>query len=229
MEIFFDHFLLYSKNPEKIFEQLKANYVFQEIYPLRNFGYFKSGMLWIGNTKLELLYYPDNVPAPNSNNLETRFVGIALKTNLSPDATLEFLKEKGISASEILDEDVLDKNGNKVTIAKVILLNGYFKDFRIFFVFDLFDTYTKKEEELRKEKSLMLDRFEISVVNNEIVENLFNIILTKVNHGNYLDNSKIEVKISQSENHSSEISSFVLKDENSKFDLIETEFFTGTL
>ena len=77
MNIVFDHFLLYSINPEKTFEDA-----------------YNLAKRIVGNTKLEILHYPKEIPAPNSNGSELRFVGIALKTNIPPEETLKVLREK---------------------------------------------------------------------------------------------------------------------------------------
>jgi hypothetical protein len=223
MNIFFDHFLLYCLEPEKTFENIKAKFGFQEIYPIRNFGYFKSGMLWIGNTKLEILHYPKEIPAPNSNGYDSRFVGIALKTNMPPEETLKVLREKGIETSEILNEDVLDANGKNVTIAKVILLNGYSEDFRIFFIFDLLGNFSKTEEELKKRNSIVLNEFVISISNKEKVENLFDLLFLKDSSEIYFDTSRIAMTVSEKEKGSWEISEFMLKEGNLKIDLIQTK------
>ena len=209
MNIVFDHFLLYSINPEKTFENIKAK-----------FGYFKSGMFWIGNTKLEILHYPKEIPAPNSNGSELRFVGIALKTNIPPEETLKVLREKGIETSEILNEDVLDANGKNVTIAKVILLKGYSEDFRIFFIFDLLDTFIKKEEELKKRNSIVLTEFVISISNKEKVENLFDFLFLKDSSEIYFDTSRIAMNVSEKEKGGWEISEFILKEGDLKINLI---------
>ncbi len=221
MNIIFDHFLLYSLNPEKTFDDIKVKYNFQEIYPIRNFGYFKSGMLWIGNTKLEILSYPKEIPAPNSNGSETRFVGIALKTNTSPEDTLKILREKDIETSEILNEDVLDANGKNVTIAKVILLKDYSEDFRIFFIFDLLDTFIKTEEELKKRNSIILTEFGISISNKLKVEKLLDLLFLKDSSGFYFDASGITMTVTEKETGSWEISEFILKEGYSKIELIQ--------
>lgn len=223
MSIIFDHFLLYSMNPEKTFENIKAKYGFEEIYPIRNFGYFKSGMLWIGNSKLEILYYPKEIPAPNSNDSETRFVGIALKTNMPPEETLKALREKGLETSEILNEDVLDANGKNVTVAKVILLKGYCEDFRIFFIFDLLDTFIKREEELKKRNSILLSEFTISISNKDKVEKVFDLLFLKDSSEIYFDTSGIAMNVSEKKKGGWEISEFILKEGDLKIDLVEAK------
>ncbi len=168
-------------------------------------------MLSIGNCLLEILHYPTNIDAPNSNNSTNRFVGIALETNQSPEETLLFLKRQTIDCSEILEENVLNKEGKIVNIAKVILLNGYTKDFRIFLVFypkdiniNLMNTSTDKNSYYFTECILKTNN------KSKIIE-----LFTKLNL-NILDNQIItETKqklILEESSENSEIIKFVIKD-----------------
>ena len=221
LNVYIDHFLLFSETPESTFNKFIDNYNLIELVPYSNFGFFKSGMLWMKNSSLEILNYPKNIPAPNSNQFKNRFVGIALTTDLSPENTLKLIKKNEINSSEILDEEVIDKSGNKVTIAKVILLNDYFHDFRVFFIFYTSDYIGKKEKELSDKDCSIFHKCEISVNNSKkIIDLFFKLGLEQTDKKSFLTKRYQELQIIDSEDLSTEIISLEIKINNNKIDIV---------
>jgi hypothetical protein len=221
MNVYIHHFLLYSESPELTFETFKIKYDLPEFFPITNFGFFKSGMLWMNNSYLEIVNYPKSLPVPNSNQLKNRFVGIALNIDLSPEQTLEFLIKNKINSSEILNEDVLDKDGKIVTIAKIILLNHYFHDFRIFFVFNTNDFFEKKEKEVSIQKYSNFTKCWISTHESlKAIELFAKIGLISLNEKTYRTSKNQAIEIVDSEHSSTEIISLEIQTHNRSLNIL---------
>ena len=183
-------------------------------------------MLWLKNSYLEIVNYPKDIPAPNSNQLETRFVGIAFKTDLSPEQTLEFLNKNHIKSSEILNEDVLDNEGNKVNIAKIILLNDYLHDFRIFFVFHTNDFFETKEKIMPNEEGFTFKKCLLSVHNSLTVIELlkkFGFAFTDANVFKTFKHQSIQ--IIDSENLATDIIDFEIQKKDKNINILKKPIF----
>ncbi|WCL51005.1 hypothetical protein [Leptospira sp. GIMC2001] len=74
MNIYIHHFLLFSDSPDDTFNLIQEEYNLRLGFPLSNFGFFKSGMLWMKNSYVEIVNYPKDIPAPNCNQSKCRFV-----------------------------------------------------------------------------------------------------------------------------------------------------------
>ena len=222
MKIRIHHFLLFSETPEITYSNLNLKFNLSQAFPISNFGYFKSGMLWMKNSYLEIVNYPKTIPAPNSNSLNTRFVGIALKTNLTPQETIEFLKNNNIASSEILNEDVIDSNGNPVNIAKIILIENYFEDFRVFFVFHTNNFFDEKEKNLPIHNVYQFHKCNLSIKNSSMVIDLFKklgMVETKMNLFKTISNQYIQ--IIESKSSCSEINNFEIEINNIVIDILK--------
>jgi hypothetical protein len=226
MNVFIHHFLFYSETPESTFDSLKIKYGLPEVFPITNFGFFKSGMLWLKNSYLEIVNYPKDIPAPNSNKLQTRFVGIAFKTDLPPEQTLEFLNKNNIKSSEILNEDVLDNEGNKVNIAKIILLNDYLHDFRIFFVFHTNDFFEEKEKIMPNEEGFTFNKCLLSAHNSLKVIELFKKFGFTFTDANVFKTFKHQtIQIIDSENLATDIIDFEIQKKDKNINILKKPIF----
>lgn len=223
LEISIHHFLLYSKKPEDMFHAFVNNYKLPVAYPITNFGFYKSGMLSLDDCFLEVLYYPQETPAPNSNNSNARFVGIALTSNKNPVDTLQFLKTKQINCSEILEENIVNKNGEIVNIAKIILLNDLTTDFRIFFVFYPNEISQNLNNNLNK---VQAPKFTQCIFETPEVSKLI-LFINKVNETIFTEDTLVmsnqKIILKNNENSSSNITSFRIKTAWTEIDLMYDE------
>ncbi|MEM7184452.1 MAG: hypothetical protein AAF518_26380 [Spirochaetota bacterium] len=226
LETYIHHFLLYSENPEKTFASIQKNLDLIEAFPVANFGGFYSGMLWLQNSYLEIVIYPKNIPAPNSNDSNVRFVCIALKCNRTADETYEYLTKHNISCSKVLDENVQDKDGNVTTIAKIILLQEYVQDFRIFFVFHTNDFFEQIEKRISHNSSPSFDSFELSLTNPEKIKPLFRSMgIKELAQDTFVTSKKQTIVLKRSASSSSEISRFTISKENTHIDLVGEKYY----
>ena len=106
-----DHIVIISGRSEELFSLLSDKFQFPVVWPMTNYGRFKSGGVALGNVNLEII----SVPPPINSTESARFLGFALEPHLLESALLE-LDVRGIAHSSPSPYITADKAGEVVTL-----------------------------------------------------------------------------------------------------------------
>lgn len=92
-----DHFYAESGQARSLFTFFKETFQLPESWPFRDAGTHTSGGLWLGNTILEFVTFPDKGDKP----VKTELRGIAFEPSGGADETAAELTQRGISRGEV--------------------------------------------------------------------------------------------------------------------------------
>ncbi|TGM03580.1 MULTISPECIES: hypothetical protein [Leptospira] len=217
----FDHFLIYSKNLEYDFKRIREKFNFPIIYPINDYGMFKSAMFACKNSIIELVHFENpNIPE-SARNLSSWFSGIALNSKISIDNIKDRLQNSGLSVSDIIIQDVKDKEGNSIPISKILLINDLIQNLQIFYIEYLNNFLLNKFEELSKDSKWKISSFIINEIQTDKTKEQF------INLGfNYSDNSifsdinNIKFSFEKADYEFPKLNSFIIKSDEEIIDLV---------
>ncbi|WP_108958426.1 hypothetical protein [Leptospira ellinghausenii] len=218
----FDHFLIYSKNLENDFEKFKRKFDFPIIYPVTNYGSFKSAMFSCRNSIIELVNF-DNPTIPDSlKNNSLWFSGFALISSASIENIKKDLQNLNLSVSDIIIQYVKNKEGDSIPISKILLVNNLIQNLQIFFIEYLNSFLLKKFEEVSKTSKWEIVNFKINEELKERIKNqLIQIGFTSSKDLIFSDMRKIQFSFEKSNSEIPRINSFNIKSEKEIINLVE--------
>lgn len=217
----FDHFLLYSYEPEKTFQFLKNRFQLTTLIPLTNYGSFQSGMFAFRNGILEILWYENKTEKVETNFLINQFVGFALQSNLSITGTKSELENLEFTVSHVMEQKVFNAKNEEVVISEIILLDRFLEGFQTFFIEYKTDDLLKKFEELSKTSLWEMESFILETANPEDTRNEFLRLGFKQENVNCVSDPngiKVNFKKTFSQNG---ISSFLIQSKEEKIDILQ--------
>lgn len=116
-----DHFYVESEKAQSLFTFFKETFQLVESWPFRDAGTHTSGGLWLGNTILEFVTFPNKGDKP----VKTELRGIAFEPAGGADETAAELAKRGVSRGEVENRMRLSPDG-QMRVAWSLL---YLKDF----------------------------------------------------------------------------------------------------
>ncbi|ABZ94601.1 Hypothetical protein LBF_2105 [Leptospira biflexa serovar Patoc strain 'Patoc 1 (Ames)'] len=218
----FDHFLIYSQNLESDFKRFKDRFDFPIIYPITNYGVFSSCMFACKNSILELVNYENPKIPENYKGSTIWFSGFALKSDLTIDKILSGLTNSNLKISDIIIQNVKDKDGNNIPITKILMINELFNFFQVFYIQYLNRFLEEKFIETSKEAKWEILSFEVNENQSDTIsEKLKNAGFSFFKNDIFYDNNKIKFTLKKSNFDFPIVSSFLLKSNKEIVDLVK--------
>ncbi|TGM72143.1 hypothetical protein EHR01_12740 [Leptospira mtsangambouensis] len=217
----FDHFLLYSSEPEKTFQFLKNRFQLTTLIPLTNYGPFQSGMFAFQNGILEILWYENKTEKEETNFLINQFVGFALQSELDLTTTKRELENLEFTVSHVMEQKVVNAKNEEVVISEIVMLDRFLGDFQTFFIEYKSDDLRKKFEEQSKTSLWEMESFILETANPEEIRNGFLHLGFKQEDVSFVfESNGIKVKIQKTLSQNC-ISSFVIQSKGEKVDILQ--------